>query len=114
MLIFILAMIQAIIYGWIFGIERGHEELHHGAHIRVPWFVQLMLKYVTPVYLLAIFIGICYTKGEEYWRTLTSGGVPLFSVMFIGTIFVFLLLLIHIAGKRWDEEGRFESQEPKV
>jgi neurotransmitter:Na+ symporter, NSS family len=111
MFIFILAMIQAVIYGWIFGVERGHEELHRGAHIRIPWFVQLMLKYVTPVYLLAIFIGICITEGPKYAKTLSQGGVPLQSVMFIGTIWIFLLLLIHIAGKRWTAAGRFKNTE---
>lgn len=109
MLIFILAMIQAVIYGWVFGIKRGHEELHLGAHIRVPWFVQLMLKYITPTYLLAIFIGICVTQGENYAKTLSEGGVPLFSVLFIGTILLFLILLIRIAGKRWEAEGRFKN-----
>lgn len=104
-LIFVLAMIQAIIYGWVFGIDRGYEELHQGAHIRVPWFVQLMLKYVTPVYLLAIFIGVCVTQGPDYAETLRKGGVPLNSVLFIGTIFVFLLLLINIAGRRWQAES---------
>ena len=109
MLIFILAMIQAIIYGWIFGIKRGHEELHRGANIRVPWFVQLMLKYVTPAYLLAIFIGICTTQTKNYIDTLSEGGVPLFSVLFIGTILLFLILLIRIAGIRWEAEGRFKD-----
>lgn len=108
-LIFVLAMIQAIIYGWIFGIERGNEELHRGAHIRVPWFVQLMLKYVTPAYLLAIFIGVCVTQGPGYAETLRQGGVPLMSVLFIGMILAFLLLLIRIAGKRWEAEGRFDD-----
>lgn len=105
-LIFVLAMVQAIIYGWMFGIEKGHEELHRGAHIRVPWFVQIMLKYITPAYLGAIFVGVCYTQGPDYAKTLSEGGVPLMSVVFIGTVLVFLLLLIRIAGKRWVAEGR--------
>ncbi len=110
LLIFILALIQSIIYGWAFGIERGNEELHRGAHIRVPWFVQLLLKYVTPVYLMAIFVGFCYTQGPTYAETLSRGGAPLYSVLFIGTILAFLLLLIHIAGKRWHKEGRFPTR----
>ena len=76
MFIFILAMIQAVIYGWVFGIEKGYEELHRGANIRVPWFVQIMLKYVTPAYLLAIFIGICITQGPDYAKTLSAGWNP--------------------------------------
>lgn len=109
MLIFILALIQSIIYGWIFGIEKGDRELHVGSHIRVPYFVQWVLKFVTPTYLIAIFIGICITQGSEYADTLSKGGVPLYSVLFILTILVFLNLLIHIAGKRWEAEGRFEN-----
>ncbi len=113
MFIFLLAMIQAVIYGWVFGIERGHEELHRGAHIRVPWFVQVMLKYVTPGYLFAIFIGICITQGPDYVRTLSRGGIPQLSIAFILTIWVFLLILINIAGKRWIAEGRFETVKNK-
>ena len=29
------------------------------------------------------------------------------SVLFIGVVFSFLLLLINIAGRRWESEGRF-------
>jgi SNF family Na+-dependent transporter len=106
MFIFILAMIQSILYGWVFGIERGEEELHRGAHIRVPYVVQWVLKYITPVYLLAIFIGICYNSGPGYWKTLSTQEVPRYSILFIGLIFIFLLLLVHIAGKRWERDGR--------
>jgi SNF family Na+-dependent transporter len=108
MFIFILAMIQSILYGWVYGIERGEEELHRGAHIRLPHVFQLVLKYVTPVYLLAIFIGICITSGPGYWKTLSAGGVPLYSVIVLGTIFIFLILLVHIAGRRWEREGRLK------
>jgi NSS family neurotransmitter:Na+ symporter len=107
-LIFILAMIQSVMYGWVFGIDRGEEELHRGAHLRVPRFVQFILKYVTPLYLMAIVIGICITSGPGYWVTLSAGGVPLYSVLVIALLLVFLLLLVHIAGKRWEREGRLK------
>ncbi len=109
MLIFILAMIQSLLYGWALGIERGEQELHHGAHMRVPHFIQFVLKYVTPVYLLAIFAGICINDGKTYVETLSKGGVPLYSVLLIAGVLVFLLLLVHSAGQRWDREGRFRD-----
>lgn len=109
MFIFILALVQTIMYGWVLGIDRGNEELHRGAHLRVPYFVQLILKYVTPLYLVAIFIGVCFTQGPNYVETLSQGGVPLYSVMFIGGILAFLLLLVNIAGQRWKREGRIAS-----
>jgi SNF family Na+-dependent transporter len=107
LLIFVLAMVQSVMYGWLFGIERGHDELHRGAHLRVPWFVQLMIKYVVPVYLLAIFVGVCITAGPGYVEALQTSPIAFGSVMFILAMFAFLLLLIHIAGKRWEREGRF-------
>jgi neurotransmitter:Na+ symporter, NSS family len=59
-LIIALAFFQAILYGWVFGIRRGDAELHRGAHIRVPFVVQLMLKFLVPVYLLVIFGAFCW------------------------------------------------------
>lgn len=110
-LIFVLAMIQAILYGWVFGIDRGHKEAHHGAHIQIPWFVQFMLKYVTPLYLLAIFIGVLVTKSGDYLETLKTNPVARMSVIFIGAILIFLLVLIHLAGMRWEREGRYDNSE---
>jgi SNF family Na+-dependent transporter len=62
LMIFLLAMFQTWLYGWVLGIERGNEELHRGAQLKVPYFVQYVLKYVTPLYLLAIFVTFCYYK----------------------------------------------------
>ena len=58
--IYILALVQAIIYGWIFGIERGDREAHVGAHLRIPKVVQYLLKYVAPIYLIVLFAAFCY------------------------------------------------------
>jgi SNF family Na+-dependent transporter len=106
MFIFILAMVQAVLYGWVLGIDRGEEELQRGANIRVPRFIQWVLKYITPLYLIAIFVGICSTQAGSYWTTLSAGGVPLYSILFILGVFAFLILLVRIAGQRWEQEGR--------
>jgi SNF family Na+-dependent transporter len=108
MAIVVLAFVQAILYGWVFGIRRGDEELHRGAHIRVPYFIQWVLKFVTPLFLLGILGGVWYMDGMKYFRTLAEGGVPLYSVLVIVICFVFLLLLVHSAGKRWEREGRLK------
>lgn len=124
-LIFVLAMIQAVIYGWVFGIERGSKEVHVGAHIPVPHIVQLLLKYVVPVYLIVIFVAFVWMKvfshvdpetgkhmagyAEQIKKDYTEGsGVALMSLIFIVGTICFLTLLIHIAGKRWEQQGRFD------
>jgi len=111
-LIFILAMIQSLIYGWVFGIRRGHIEAHFGAHIRIPWFVQLMLKFVVPVFLVVIFGMFCYEKVPGYFRTISKDTVALSSILFIVGVLAFLVLLIHLAGKKWVREGRYLNLDP--
>jgi len=106
--IFVLGLIQAVIYGWIFGIERGYAELHQGAHIRIPVFVQYMLKYVTPVYLLAVFAMFCYHNVPERFAAMNENPVAKASIVFIAVVFTFLLVLVHIAGLRWMKEGRYD------
>jgi hypothetical protein len=101
-------MVQSILYGWIFGIEKGAREAHKGAHIRIPWLVQLMLKYVVPVYLLVIFTAFCYREVPEFAKSISEQPVALWSILFILTVLAFLLLLVHIAGQRWEAEGRFD------
>lgn len=113
-LIFILALVQTLMYGWIFGIKRGHTELHKGANIRIPWFVQVMLKYVSPIYLLGIFVLFCIYKVPAYLKSVLDSPVALNSVLFIGGVMVFLFLLIHLAGKRWKAQGRYQVFEDEV
>lgn len=55
-LIFVLATIQIIIFGWKWGIDRGFEELHRGAAIRVPWIFRPIIKWICPGFLLSIFV----------------------------------------------------------
>jgi len=65
-LIFTLATIQIILFGWVFGIDKGWEELHRGAAFRVPRFFRVVLKYVCPAFLLTIF-GMWLLKNIVGW-----------------------------------------------
>ena len=59
-LIFVLAMIQIIAFSWIFGLEKGWKEAHFGAQIKIPGFYKFIMKFVTPTYLLCVFIAFCW------------------------------------------------------
>ena len=50
----IFGTIEAIIFGWIFGIDRAWKEIHHGADIQLPLIFRFIIKYVTPTFLLII------------------------------------------------------------
>jgi NSS family neurotransmitter:Na+ symporter len=105
-LLFVLALIQSLLYGWAFGIKRGATEAHRGAHIRIPHFVQLMLKYVVPIYLIVVLVGFCYQNLPEYAAKISENPAALGSILFIAAVLIMLLLLVRIAGRRWEAEGR--------
>jgi hypothetical protein len=44
-----------------------------------------------------------------YVSTIARNRVALSSVAFIATVLVFLLVLVHIAGRRWSAEGRYDN-----
>ena len=118
--IFMLAMIQSVIYGWVFGIDRGERESQVGAYLKIPRFVQYLLKFVVPTYLLIIFVAFCFQKlpdttgpdGEVvpgYVSTIFSNRVATLSMAFIGMLIVLLLTMIHFAGVRWQRSGRLAA-----
>jgi SNF family Na+-dependent transporter len=51
------ALIEAILFAWIFGMEKGWEEIMKGAAIPVPRVFYYVIKYVTPLFLLCILIA---------------------------------------------------------
>ncbi|MBP7146705.1 MAG: sodium-dependent transporter [Acidobacteria bacterium] len=50
----LLATIEAVFFSWVFGVGEGWRELHRGADLRVPAVFRFVLRYVTPVVLIAI------------------------------------------------------------
>lgn len=58
----IFATIEIIIFSFIFGVDRGWKELHNGADIRIPTVYRVVIKWITPAFLL-ILLG---------WWTVTA------------------------------------------
>ncbi|HUT36949.1 MAG TPA: sodium-dependent transporter [Planctomycetota bacterium] len=59
------ATIETILFGWFFGIDKAWSELHYGADIRIPRFYRYTIKYVTPLFLLAVLGTWLYQKGID-------------------------------------------------
>ena len=70
-LIFVLATIQIIIFGWVIGVRRGFQEAHRGSAIRIPGIYVGIMKVVCPVFLLTIISLWLLTK--VFGINLTSG-----------------------------------------
>jgi NSS family neurotransmitter:Na+ symporter len=54
-LIFILATLQILLFGWVWGMRKGLDEANRGAPFRIPAFMGLIMKFISPAFLLLIF-----------------------------------------------------------
>jgi NSS family neurotransmitter:Na+ symporter len=52
----LLAFIEIVVFFWVFGKDRAWEEITRGAEIKVPGFFKYVMKYVTPLFLIAILV----------------------------------------------------------
>lgn len=72
-LIFILATIEIIVFSWVVGLKRGLQWAHEGAAIRIPSIFAFIMRWISPVFLLVIFVmwvlsnvfGVSFKPGES-------------------------------------------------
>ncbi len=50
----LLALIEIVVFFWVFGKEKAWEEITRGAEMKVPAVFKFIMKYVTPIFLVAI------------------------------------------------------------
>lgn len=109
--IFVLATIQVITVGWIFGIQRAKEEVKRGAALTVPPIFWWIIKYVSPAYLIAIFVFWCYKNVPA--KIAEIRGLPdedrstvILVLAFLVVLLVFFSMMVNLAGKRWVALGK--------
>jgi len=115
--IFMLATVQVLLVGWVFGIQRAREEAVRGASIRIPGVFWFIIKYVSPVYLLVIFGAWCWNNIPAYVRSVSGmnaddRGTVLLMLAFIVLLLVFFGLLVNLAGRNWLARGKLPVNEP--
>lgn len=69
----VFAMLQAYFFSYEFGIDKGWAEINEGADIRLPNILKFVIKYVTPVFLLAVFLGALITPAGGEWSASITG-----------------------------------------
>ncbi len=112
--IYLLATVQAILFAWVLGIQRGMEELARGAEIRIPRVLPWFIKYLSPAYLVGVFgfwlVQQVRDPQSELWKVFRNPAVG-FSVLFIVAMSLAILGLVHRAVLRWEQlEARDKGQ----
>ena len=112
-LIVVLATVQSIVYGWVFGAEKGHEEVNTGAAIKVPGFMPFILRYVSPVVLSVILVSTIINNRDSYITELQTDPIAARSLYLVLGVLGLLVLAIGIAVIRWTKQGKFDWVESK-
>jgi NSS family neurotransmitter:Na+ symporter len=101
----VFALAEVLIFGWIFGVDRGWAELNKGADLRLPGFYKYVIKYVTPLFILVVLTGAMIQPstgwGEAVSTLFSSGSWPFSAESVIGK-----LLHVGETGGWFDAQGK--------
>ena len=78
--------------------------------MKLPRVFNFVIKYVSPLYLIGVFVLWCTYNLPAYVNQLRQGGVRLLTIGVILATLVFLLILIGVAGPRWQAETKDTSR----
>jgi len=67
----VFAFAETILFAWIFGMDKGWEEINSGADIKIPYFYKYIIKFITPVLLGAVF----FSSLPNVWNQITNKAI---------------------------------------
>lgn len=80
------AMFEAILFAWVFGMKKGWPEITGGADIKVPIVFKFIIKFVTPVILIVVFVTSLIRPANDDWSKLSFKGWDLHNESIIAKI----------------------------
>lgn len=123
----VFAMLEIILFAWVFGIDKAWDEITRHADMKVPIFFKYVIKYVTPAILVAVFLGSLLSSGgiidqitnkaihEQLAATTDPAQRALLEdkLLFVNgarillvLVFAFIAYLVYLAQKKRDREGQ--------
>lgn len=100
----VFAFLEIVLFAWVFGMKRGWQEITDGADMQVPVFYKFIIKYVTPLFLLCVFVGSLpeiLRKVADFSNPHIVGARVLLLALFLGISY-----MIHIAYHKRVRENR--------
>jgi NSS family neurotransmitter:Na+ symporter len=103
--IFVLATVQIICFGWIWGVKPGAAELDQGALIKIPRLFVFVMKWIAPVYLLVILGGFTYFDLRRKLGEMAGNPVALWTLVIIVAALALLIGTLAVGERRWRRAG---------
>jgi len=69
----VFALFESILFAWVFGMKKGWREITSGSDIKVPGIYKFIIKFITPLLLLWVFIGSLVTPKGGDWGAALAG-----------------------------------------
>ena len=68
------ALLEVILFSWIYGVHKAWPELTRGADMHVPLVFRFIMRWITPLLLIVVFFGALVTpKGNDWARAFREG-----------------------------------------
>ena len=101
----VFATIEIIIFGWVFGIRNAWDEMHKGADLKVPAIFKLIIKYVTPLYLIGMLIIWGYQEAfNKFIMRETDKTDQPYLWLARGLMLIVLIVAMVLVKKAWDKK----------
>lgn len=82
----VFAMLEIILFSWVFGMKKGWKEITTGADIRVPGIYKFIIKWITPFILIIVFFGSLVRPVGDDWTKVSLRNWPLHKESIIGQL----------------------------
>lgn len=102
----VLAMIESVLFVWVFRMDRAWKEINEGADIRLPRFFYYIMKYVTPLFLIVLLVAWFVQNGYDVFTLegVDAEDVPYRWASRIGMAVLFVLISVGV-GVAWKRKG---------
>jgi neurotransmitter:Na+ symporter, NSS family len=105
----VFATIEAVLFAWVFGIDRAWDEMHRGAQMKIPRIYKFIIKYVTPTFLLIILISWFCQEGLDVilLKGVNKANLPYVIATRFGltALMITLIVMVKTAWKRRKDLG---------
>ncbi len=82
----VFAMLETILFSWVFGLKKGWREITGGADIRIPLVYKFIIKFITPVVLILVFTGSLIRPVNDDWINQKIGNWQFHNESIIGQL----------------------------
>lgn len=103
--IYVLAMIQLCIFSYIFGVQRGLDEAHEGAKLRIPGFYKPVLAFVSPLFLLILFAVFSVKNLPKWIENVSNEPAAQYAIALVMACILALWVLVYVGEQRLTARG---------